>query len=195
MTFLPRSQSRSQSQMTLILSLTVSEPRKSAKGKKTRRGRKRRKRRKKKRYINIVCQLARTINTISQQLAASKPVKEQSARRRTHADSIPDSEKPFACDCKLILIIFLNSCLSSLLQCAWLVTRLGLASPITTTTHTRTGTWTVTASRTPRTVTPGPSTWAPPPPAATLRSHAAPSPDTRGLFLVTWTRTFLAKLW
>ena len=37
------------------------------------------------------------------QLAASKPVKEQSARRRTHADSIPDSEKPFACDCKLIV--------------------------------------------------------------------------------------------
>ena len=65
-------------------------------------------------------------NIISQQLATSKPVKEQSARRRTHADSIPDSEKPFACDCKLN-VIFLHSCFSSLLQCAWLVTRLGLA--------------------------------------------------------------------
>ena len=31
---------------------------------------------------------------------SSKPPKDPSARRRTHADSIPDSEKPFACDCK-----------------------------------------------------------------------------------------------
>ena len=26
--------------------------------------------------------------------------KETNHRRRTHADNIPDSEKPFACDCK-----------------------------------------------------------------------------------------------
>ena len=29
---------------------------------------------------------------------STKPVKDPTVRRRTHADSIPDSEKPFACD-------------------------------------------------------------------------------------------------
>ena len=29
-----------------------------------------------------------------------KPKPDPNARRRTHADNIPDSEKPFACDCK-----------------------------------------------------------------------------------------------
>ena len=33
-------------------------------------------------------------------IAANKPTKEPSSRRRTHADNIPDSEKPFACDRK-----------------------------------------------------------------------------------------------
>ena len=35
------------------------------------------------------------------QQAVPKVPKDSGMRRRTHADNIPDSEKPFACDCKL----------------------------------------------------------------------------------------------
>ena len=44
----------------------------------------------------------------------AKPPKDPTARRRTHADSIPDSEKPFACDRKYNDITIVTGSMRSL---------------------------------------------------------------------------------